>query len=139
MDVTLPERLVKFVPDGHRLWFSPKNDPELSKPEALRNKNALGGTNRRDWIVCVCGGAKLVEGGPPTDLDWLEAVNQCRLSTHSARRPCLPVDLEGIEQPLRDAPPPVETKSVTTPPVELGQPTGKRLVGRPRKEELAHA
>jgi len=133
----LPERLVRYVPKGHRLWFSPKRDPDAAKPEAKRNLNAMGGTNRRDWILCVCGGGLRLAAGPegetmePTPDDWLDAVNQCRLSVHSEKMPCPPVTMAGEEQAVREAPPPPN-------PVIVEQAAEKRGPGRPRKE-FAHA
>ena len=119
----LPSVLTAYVPKGHRLWFAPAQDVEGAKPEAKRNPNATGGTNRRDWILCACGNGTLVEGGgEPTEQEWLDALNQCRLGVHSPKTPCLPVTMDGVEQPVRDAPPEVVTVKPET------------RAGRPKKE-----
>ena len=111
MGDALPAHLVRYLPKGHRLWFAPKADPEAGKPADKRNPNATGGTNRRDWLLCTCGGGLRLEAGPngesvtPTDVEWLEAVNQCRLAVHSPKFPCPPVTMDGTEQVVREAPP----------------------------------
>ena len=126
----LPERLHRYVPKGHRLWYAPKQDPDASRPDHARNPNATGGTNRRDWIVCVCGNGTRMEGEPLFE-DWLSAVNQCRMAVHSERKPCPPVDADGVEQAVRDAPPaPVATPEPAKPELVGAQ----RGPGRPRKE-----
>lgn len=119
-----PEQLSRFLPRGHVLRYAPADDPEAKKPDAERNKNAQGGMNRREWLVCSCGNSLRVQDGPPTESDWLDLVNQCRLSEHSTKKPCPPVTLQGSEQVVRDAPPPPSAPS-----------SGK---GQPKKE-LAHA
>ena len=126
----VPDRLSRYVPTGHRLWFSPAQDPDAGKPDSARNPNATGGTNRRAWIVCVCGNGTRVEGEPVFD-DWLSAVNQCRLAVHSLRQPCLPINAEGVEQAVRDAPPAPEPVKSDAKPELVGPPRGP---GRPRKE-----
>ena len=135
----LPQFLVKYVPAGHRLWFAPRHDPDLGKPKEKRNPNAQGGMNRRDWIVCVCGNGLRLErseqevGTEPNESEWLEAVNGCRLSVHSQRKPCLPIDMDGKPLPLREAPP--STKTIEAPEdVEEEAPEAKRAPGRPKKQ-----
>ena len=123
MNRKLPDFLVPYLPKRHRLFYATKH-----------------GATRDDWLLCVCGlGIKLekipgedvdgkptMETEPLTDERWLDAVNQCRMAMHTPRTPCLPVTLEGIEQPIREQP-----------PVSV-EPPEKRKAGRPKKE-VAHA
>ena len=129
MGAELPASLAAYVPTGHRLWFAPGRDVEADKPKEKRNYNAQGGMNRRDWIICACGNALRLEqavvdgvlqSSPPTNEEWLEAVNQCRLSVHGPKSPCLPVTWDGVEQPLREAPPAASQEP------EKAAKTGKR-------------
>ena len=140
MSHELPTRFVQYVPTGHRLWFSPKHDPELANPAAQRNANALGGLNRRHWILCVCGGGLRLEpsqeGATPSEWEWLDAVNQCRMSVHSIRMPCPPVNMDGVEQVVRDVPPGVSAPVAPPAPPVVAAAAPTRPVGRPRKEPV---
>jgi len=110
----MPERWLGFLPKGHRLWFEPKDDPNLRRPPALRNPNAIGGRNRHDGIICVCGQMVKVEPGDPiTDAHWLQAVNQCRLAMNQ-----LPISEDGREVPMTATP-------HTAPAPDLPMPTLK--------------
>ena len=95
---TLPKRFERYVPAGHALEFRPKRTDITPV-----NKEASGGMNRRDWIICSCGNGLRIEG-PPTESEWLEAINQCRLAVHGPKSPCLPVTMDGVEQVVREAP-----------------------------------
>ena len=134
-ELQVPGFVATHLPKGHRLFYA-----------------EMQGALRHDWLLCVCGlGVKLDKVSGPvvegkltvvtetlTDDRWLEAVNQCRMAVHSTKSPCLPITLEGVEQPVREAPPkPADSVAPTGSPIPVDTVIRKKA-GRPKKE-LAHA